>query len=181
MSGSGVAVGLCILNLLSIASATSTTLTYTTTNDNTHRGTCHTAARCVGNLNDGVTGSSGWTASNDWLPSGITAANMATKAWVIMDLGSSNTQCVGKIGVYQINQQADNRRNVATFDLLASDSTGASSFTTTLLSNAALAAAGTTAIERQVNVPSCVVHRYIKFVAKTVTTNCTRCLYIYVA
>lgn len=104
LSGSGVAVGLCILNLLSIASATSTTLTYTTTNDNTHRGTCHTAARCVGNLNDGVTGSSGWTASNDWLPSGITAANMATKAWVIMDLGSSNTQCVGKIGVYQINQ-----------------------------------------------------------------------------
>ena len=141
-------------------------LPYTIPDDNTHRSNCYTTDRCVGNLNDGKKSIQSPFA-NDWLAKDVTNSNIASKVWVIMDLGISNTDCVGEIGIFNQNEYGNNARQVATFDLLASDST--SSGWTGLLSNAALQACGTSMIRRQTVVSTCVVRRYIKLQAKSVT------------
>jgi len=89
--------------------------------------------------------------------------------WVIMDLGADNDLCVSKIGIYNQNEYSNSKSEVTSFDLLASDSTAASSFTT-LVSDAALEVSDKQDPnpERQVSVGTCIIRRYIKFVAKTV-------------
>merc|ERR1711907_99734 len=142
------------------------TLTYTTSNTNAMRSGCHTSARCIDHINDGnvqITPAPG--DYSDWLTNGVNTGNVASRMWIILDLGAANTKCVGAVGVWGQNEYSSSGRSVSKFNLFASDST--SSFTTQLLTDAPVAAAGNANPnpERKNTVPNCVVARYIKWVA----------------
>merc|ERR1711907_81771 len=143
-----------------VDAAAGDTITYTTSNTAAMQCCCRWGSRCIDKINDGNTQYPG-----DWLANNINSNNIATKMWIILDLGATNTKCVGAIGVWGQNEYANSKSSVSKFNLFASDST--SSFTTQLLTDAPVAAAGSANPnpERKNTVPNCVVARYIKWVA----------------
>jgi len=136
---------------------------YTTDGSGSRTSNCHSGGRCVANLNDGDT-----EYPSDWLVNGVNAGNVATRMWTILDLGASNSKCVGAVGVWNQNEYSDAHREVTSFDLEAGDTVGGSF--TTILSGASLTIAGNANPnpERRIEVPTCLVKRYIKFVGKSV-------------
>merc|ERR1712072_46717 len=95
------------------------------------RSGCHTVNRCIDHINDGnvqIVPTPG--DYSDWLTNGVSGggANVASRTWIILDLGAANTKCVGSIGVWGQNEYSSSSRSVSKFNLFASDST--SSFTT---------------------------------------------------
>lgn len=140
-------------------------LTYTTDASGSRTSGCHSGSRCVNNLNDGNVQKS---SHNDWLVNGVSAGNVASRMWTILDLGGSNTACVGAVGVWNQNEYGDSHRQVTSFDLQAGHTVGGAF--TTILSGATIAIAGNANPnpERYFEVQNCVVKRYIKFIGKGV-------------
>jgi len=143
-------------------------MTYTTDTSGSRTSMCHNSNRCVQRLNDGIIQ---YSSTNDWLVNGVTASNVASRMWIILDLGSGFTGCVGAIGVWNQNEYSDSRRQLGTFDLFAGDSVGGSF--DLILSDGTLTANGNANPnpEMKIDVPTCLSRRYIKFVGKTLVVG----------
>lgn len=137
-------------------------IAYSVSNTNAMRSNCHSPSRCVQQLNDGKTR----PGNTDWLVNGVNSGNLPSRMWVIMDLGANNAGCVGTIGIFNQGEMSNSRREVTSFDLLASDDL---STWVKIVDGATVEVSGTTnpQPERKVATSMCDIKRYIKFVGKT--------------